>query len=367
MDPVLDTAPCGYLAIDDASTVVAANSTLATMVGRPRAEIEGRPLDDMLSAAGRIFHSTHLFPLLRLHGHADEVYLPLRHADGTDMPVLVNGVRREQDGRALYDLIAVPMRQRHELEGELLAARRVTEQAASAKDRFLSIVSHELRTPISAVSGYAELLLRERVGPLTPEQRRYAERIKDAAGYQATLIEDILDFARQTGQRRAMDLVSLPVEEALERVEALLVVRARDQGHRVVREPTPAPGAFHADARAVQQILLNLATNALKYSEAESEVRIRVETDGDRIRVAVRDTGRGIPPEDLDRIFEPFVQLEASSGPTDGRRGVGLGLSISRELARAMGGDLTVVSVVGEGSTFTLELPAAGAMPAEPS
>ena len=359
-DPFLDGLPCGFLRIDETGTVLAANEPLAELVGIARERIIGQPMDIFLSAAGRIFHSTHLFPLLRLHGRAEEVYVPLRAVDAGEVPVLVNGAARDLDGRTVYDLVLVPMRQRHELESELLAARRVAEQAASAKDRFLSIVSHELRTPISAVSGYAELLLRQRVGPLTDKQREYAERILASARYQATLIDDILDFARQTGERRTLEATRIPLEEALERVESLLAIRARDQDQSLVREPTPAPGAVLADPRALQQILLNLGTNALKYSPSSSTVRIGARADGDRVRVSVADEGTGIAESDLKRIFEPFVQLESAETPPSGRRGVGLGLAISRELARAMGGDLTVTSVVGEGSTFTLDLPSAG-------
>lgn len=359
IDAILDRAPCGYLAIDQAGTVVAANATLADLVGKPREHIEGLPMDVILSSAGRIFHSTHLFPLLRLQGHAEEVYIPLRGPHGADIPVLVNGSARVLDAGGLeYDLIIVPMRQRNELESELLAARRVAEEAAAAKDRFLSIVSHELRTPISAVGGFAELLLRERAGPLTETQRRYAERIRDSAAYQARLIDDILDFARQTGERRRLEPVRVVVDEILDRTEALLAVRAREEGRRVIRERAGRGGAVYADPAAVQQILLNLGANALKFSPPDADVRLTVDAADGRVRIGVRDDGVGIPEADLPRVFEPFVQLESARAHGGGRHGVGLGLPISRDLARAMGGDITVTSVVGAGSTFTLDLPA---------
>jgi PAS domain S-box-containing protein len=359
MDPILDTAPCGFLSVDEAGTVLSANTTLAQLVGIPREQIEGSAMDSLLSPAGKIFYSTHLFPLLRLHGRAEEVYLPLRDASGREVAMLVNAAGTVRDGRTVYDLIIVPMRQRNELENELLAARTAAEQAAAAKDRFLSIVSHELRTPLSAVRGYADLLLRERVGSLTDGQRRYAQRIRDAASSQANLIVVILDFARQTGERRTLEPVSVALEEALERVEALLAVRARESGLHLRREPKPASGSMRADPRAVQQILLNLGTNALKFSPPRSEVHLLAEAEASRVRVRVRDSGIGIAPGDFESIFEPFVQLQAIDPREGSRRGVGLGLSISRELARAMGGNIEVSSVLGEGSTFTLELPAA--------
>lgn len=356
IDPMLDTAACGFLALDEHGTVQLANTTLAELLDIPRARIEGQHVDQLLSAAGRIFYNTHLFPLLRLRGRVEEVYVPFRSAHGAEIPVLVNGVSRSRDGGNVYELVAVPMRQRNELESELVAARNIAQEAASAKDRFLAIVSHELRTPLSAVKGYGELLLREARGPLTEAQRKYVTRILDAATYQVGLIEDILEYARLDGGRRGMQPMRHELEEVLSRAESLLSVRAEEEGRLLRREPTPATGAVMADGPAVQQILLNLGMNAVKYSAAESEVLIRAEAIGSRIRIAVVDAGPGIAESDLERIFEPFVQTSTEGGS---KRGVGLGLPISRDLARAMGGDISVTSVLGQGSTFTLELPAA--------
>ena len=356
LDPILDTAPCGFLRLDDAGVVVAANATLADLLGRQRGEIEGRHIDTLLSGAGRIFHSTHLFPLLRLHGRAEELYTPLLRADGTEIPMLVNGrVREQEGGPALYDLILVPMRQRNELESELIAARNSAIEGAATKDRFLSIVSHELRSPLAGITGYAELLLRGRKGPLTEDQRRYVERIRDAGQYQAGLIEDILDFAA-IGEGRELSRLSVPVEQILARAEAMLALRAQDADRKLIRTPKPAPGSVLADGRATQQILLNLGMNALKYG-LEGPIEITVSQHDGTMLINVRDEGEGIAADQLDRIFDPFVQLPVKDETETKRKGVGLGLAISRDLARAMHGDLTVVSEPGRGSTFTLRLP----------
>ena len=357
LDPLLDSAPAGFLSIDDAGIVRIANATLARLVGRERDEVENRHIDQLLPAAGRIFYSTHLFPLLRLHGRAEELYVPLLSSDGTEIPVMINGVSRTDDGEARYDLVLMPMRERNRLEDELIAARNAAQEAAAAKDRFLSIVSHELRTPIAGVSGFVELLLRERVGPLNPKQRSYAERIRDSAAYQVRLIEDILEFAALVGERRALQLLVVPVEEIVTRAESILAIRAAEDGHAIERTPIPAPGSVLADAAAVQQIILNLGVNAIKFSPRGTKIAVAVAPNGDRVGVSITDRGPGIEPEALERIFEPFVQLPGSD--VVGRRGVGLGLSISRDLARAMGGEIVVDSTLGEGSTFTLELPTA--------
>jgi len=358
LDPLLDTAPCGFLSLDDSGVVRLANSTLAELVQRPRSEIEGKHVDQLLSAAGRIFYSTHLFPLLRLHGHADELYMPLLRADGSELPVLATGATRSRGGAAMHDLVILPMRQRSQLEDELIAARNEALDASAAKDRFLSIVSHELRTPLTGIAGYADLLMRERKGPLTPDQRQYVERIRDAAQYQVDLIEDILDFAALDGDRRALTPVPVPIEDLLARMEAILAVRAADEERTIDRQPRPVPGNVRADRRAVQQILLNIGMNAIKYSPRGTPIAIAVEPSAERVLIHVRDRGSGIASDQLESIFAPFVQLHGGAGAST-KRGVGLGLAISRDLARAMRGEILVTSVPGEGSTFTLDLPAA--------
>ena len=353
--PEIDRLACGVLTVNASGTVLYANATLASMVGRSVGDIVGRHVDGLLPPASRIFFSTHLFPLLRVQRVAEELYLPMVAADGTELPMLFNSRVRDIAEEFVFDAVVVPMRQRSAMESELIAARNAAQEAAAAKDRFLSIVSHELRSPLAGITGYADLLLRGRRGPLTDDQRGYAERIRDAAHYQASLIEDILDFAAVGGTRDLLPTVA-SLEDILARAEGVLAVRADEEGRSVVRQPRPAPGAVRVDPRAVQQVLLNLGTNALKYGRPGSPIRIEADHDGERVRIRVIDEGPGIPPDQMERIFEPFVRL-TRSGERPARQGIGLGLAISRDLARAMGGDITVTSIVGEGSTFVLELP----------
>ena len=353
--PTVDILPCGVLTVDASGTVVYGNATLGAMVGRKPAEIVGRHVDSLLPPASRIFFSTHLFPLLRVQRVAEEMYVPLLAVDGTELPMLLNGRARDGDGGFTFDLVIVPMRQRNAMESELIAARNAAEEARAAKDRFLSIVSHELRAPLSGISGFADLLLRARRGPLTDDQRAYVERIRDAARYQATLIDDILDFAA-IGEGRELAPTLLRLDDVLARAESFLVVKADEEGRPFVRRPRPAAGTVRADPRAVQQILLNLGTNALKYGRHGTPITIEAQHDGRTARISVIDEGEGIAPDQLERIFEPFVRL-APSGDRPSQKGVGLGLAITRDLARAMRGDVTAASIVGKGSTFTLELP----------
>jgi signal transduction histidine kinase len=150
----------------------------------------------------------------------------------------------------------------------------------------------------------------------------------------------------------------VPLTAALERAETLIRVRAQQAGLTLVSDAGTHDAAVLADADKLQQLLLNLLTNAIKFTSTGGTISVACETSGERTRIHVRDTGVGIPEEQIEQIFDPFVQLEHQ--PADAtQRGVGLGLAISRDLARAMGGELTVTSVAGEGSVFTVELPSA--------
>ena len=243
------------------------------------------------------------------------------------------------------------------LEAE--AARAEAEQASRAKSEFLAVMSHELRTPLNAIDGYAELLELEVRGPITAAQREDLRRIRRSQKHLLSLINDVLNFVRlerercptrspRSTSRDAIHDVEDVTTPQLQRATASLrhACSLRLRGLRV-----------RADREKVEQILVNLMTNAIKFTEPNGEIVLECATSGDRVTVLVRDTGRGIPADKLSTIFEPFVQVARSSGAPS--EGVGLGLAISRDLSRAMGGDLVVESVIGQGSTFTLTLPSA--------
>ncbi len=248
-------------------------------------------------------------------------------------------------------------------------ARAAADEANRAKSQFLANMSHELRTPINAVMGYAELLSMGITGPVTGEQQAQLERIRASSAHLLGLINDILDLSKVEAGQMTVAHEPGSVREVVAEAVALVEVQA-EAGRLTLANECRDPGATYVgDRDRVRQVLVNLLSNAVKFTEPGGRVTVRVGTtehaeattqvagEGPWTFVEVEDTGIGMAADQLARIFQPFVQAE--SGHTRTRGGTGLGLTISRQLARLMGGDLAVRSVEGRGSTFTLWLPAA--------
>jgi signal transduction histidine kinase len=240
------------------------------------------------------------------------------------------------------------------------AARAAAEEASLAKTQLLSMLSHELRTPLNSVRGNLDLIDAGVYGELTPGQRDALARAQRSAIYLTGLINDLLNFARmESGQLdyEIRDVTLAGPDGLLREITALTSTQAAEKGVTLLGAPGDAR-VVRADADKVRMILTNLMTNAIKFTDAGGTIAVEVDPvdAAGMVRLRVRDTGRGIPTDDLERIFEPFVQVNRAATQSS-QQGVGLGLAISRTLARAMGGDLSAESAPGEGSTFTLVLP----------
>lgn len=240
-------------------------------------------------------------------------------------------------------------------------ARRVAEAEAAnrAKGQFLAAMSHELRTPLNAIGGYVDLLVYGVHGPLNDAQLEALGRVRASQQHLLVLINDLLNFSRIDAGRITYDLKPCALADVAAHVAPMIEPQADARAIDIQwAEPNPSVVAV-CDAARTEQILLNLVTNAVKYTHPGGHVSVRHFVRDGAAVLEVSDTGTGIPPEYHEAVFEPFTQVGRSL--TSPHEGAGLGLAISRDLARAMGGDLTLRSSPGKGSTFTLSLPLAPA------
>ena len=355
---LLDRAPCGFVSFRDDGIITAANAMVGQLLDIDARELVGRSFEELLTVPARIFYQTHFFPLIRLHGHADEIYFTLRARSGNAVHVLANAVRTVTGDDARIDCVMLRIHERQKYEQELLNAKKAAESANAAKMRFLSMVSHDLRTPLGAISGYVDILLLGVRGQVTDAQAHDLRRIKEVSKFLLGLLDDVLTFATVEAGALTMSRERLAVESVLSGVEAMVAPQYERAGIKYVRESTPSGLTVCADRDRLQQILMNLLGNAAKFTPSGGRVALRALPNADRVAIAVSDTGRGIPADRLSQIFEPFVQVHRTID-TGKHKGLGLGLAISRDLARAMGGDIHVESELGKGSTFTVFLPVA--------
>jgi PAS domain S-box-containing protein len=280
--------------------------------------------------------------------------------DGTSFwaSVVLSAVR-DDDGTLLgFVKVTRDLTERRASEQRALAdARRVAtaEMANVAKSEFLTAMSHELRTPLNAIGGYTDLLSLGLGGPMTTQQGEYLERIRRSQQHLMGIITDLLNFSRIEAGQISYDIAPIVLSKIVESVTALVEPQALDRGVLLKNEPHIPDATFLGDRSKVDQILLNLLSNAIKFTGSGGKVTLGASFTDHTASISVADTGRGIPIDKLEVIFEPFVQLGRSL--SSAHEGTGLGLAISRDLARAMHGDLTASSAEGVGSTFKLTLP----------
>ncbi len=356
MDELLDNSPGGFLSFDDSGKIVLANATLCEWLGYEARALDGKQIDALLSMGGRIFYQTHLFPLLKLHGRADEIYFSLKRRDGSSLAVMTNAVRRERGGAFANDCVFLPMRQRREFEDELLEARKAADAASEAKAKFLSMMSHELRTPMNSILGFGQLL---EIEPLDASQMECVEQILRAGRHLLELINEVLDISRIEAGQVTISAEPISAQNLMREAFAMTRPLAELAGITVRMELCPSEVAVLADPIRLRQLLLNLLSNAIKYNRINGEVRLACEGRAEAsatVRFTVRDTGHGISAEKLGQLFQPFERLGAEAGEIEG---TGLGLALSKRLVEAMGGAIGVESVEGEGSCFWIDLPAA--------
>jgi signal transduction histidine kinase len=242
------------------------------------------------------------------------------------------------------------------LQDSLRRERDAANRANATKSRFLANMSHELRTPLNAIIGYSEMLQEDADAAGRVKDSQDHGRIISAAGGLLRLINDLLDISKAEAGRIVLKVDEFAVPDLIERVVSTTTHLARAKANRIIVDMAPDIGAARSDEFRLGQCLINLLSNAAKFTE-QGEIRLGARREGDDLVFVVADTGIGMTPEQVDKIFKPFVQADDSVTRTHG--GTGLGLAITRELAQLLGGEIRAESTLGQGSVFTLRVPAA--------
>jgi PAS domain S-box-containing protein len=378
LESVLATLPVGVIVVEaPTGRVVYANEALqqvwrqaprTSSVESYSVEWQGYHVVDGRATERPV--ASHEWPVARALQHGETVLDQLVAAarpDGTRAMVSVSAVPiHDASGQRVgATAVVTDVEAQYRSRAALEAARAAAEQANRAKSEFLAVMSHELRTPLNAIQGYSELMELGIHGPVTPAQQEALRRIQTSQRHLLGLVNGVLNYARIETGNVHYEIADVSLADVLATCEALVVPQARAKGlelapARVGPSPDGRTLAARADREKLQQIVLNLLSNAVKFTEPGGRVALSATADDAMVRVLVEDTGVGIASDQLDRIFEPFVQVDARF--TRAHEGVGLGLAISRDLARGMGGDLSASSVPGRGARFTLSLPRAGSV-----
>ncbi|WP_413205098.1 PAS domain S-box protein [Rhodospirillum sp. A1_3_36] len=356
---VFDQSPTGMALIDHKGRFIQINRALAELMQRDAMELLGGLVLDHMPADSREEDLSWLRDFLSgdRPGLATERRLTVGH--GRTIWVEVSGSSLPGDGVAppLYILNIQDIDHRRRKEEYLRRARDRAEAASEAKSHFLHNMSHELRTPLNAIIGFGEVINQGLPNmPLDARYRDYAQDIVHSGRHLLDIINDILDIARVETGAFPLEMESLDLTTLVE--ESLILLRDRAKAKDLTLDHTlPVPGSsrVHGDRRAIKQILINLLSNAVKFTGPGGRIAISTESRADGLFLHVVDTGIGIAPKDLERIFEPFVQ--ADRGLPLKQEGTGLGLPLCRRLAEMHGGSLTLESRVSQGSQFTLFLP----------
>lgn len=369
---IVNNATLALFIMDEQQHCTYLNPAAEQLTGFTLAEVQGRPLHDFV-------HHTrpdgtpypieecpvdNAFPQ-NVREQGEEVFI---HKEGHFYPVAFTASPILDGGRPVGTILEVRdiSDEKYALEREHLLreleayaedaerARRQAERANQVKSEFLAMISHELRTPLNAMIGYTGLLLEGIPEPLTEAARRKVERIEASAQHLRGMIEEILTFSRLEAGESRVDWEEVAPAALLAEVEGLLEPLAAARGLALeCRVPARLP-SLESDPRRLRQILINLVGNAIKFTN-EGGIRLEVEALGDELVFLVTDTGPGIDPGQLARVFDPFWQAEG--GLTRRTSGTGLGLSVARRLTELLGGELAVASTVGRGSTFIVRLP----------
>ena len=358
---ILDTALDSIITSDETGRITEFNAAAEVAFGYKKQDVIGRQMADLIIP--HRYRERHREGMKRYlatgeaHVLGRRIEIEALRADGSELPVELAIVRVPLPGPAFFTAYIRDLTERKRLEADQARLLKESEEANRAKSEFLATMSHELRTPLNAISGYTELLKMGLRGPVTEEQVADLERINRSQSHLLGIINDILQFAKLESGPVEMTVDEFPVETALDTAEELVRPQLEAKKISYARLRGDKSARVRADSDRFQQIVLNLLSNALKFTPEGGRITVAWRIEQQRFLIDVADTGIGIAVDQFERIFDPFVQVQ--SGTTRTSEGVGLGLAISRDMARQMGGDVYVTSESGNGSTFTLALPQA--------
>jgi PAS domain S-box-containing protein len=366
---LIENAPDAILQVDSIGQIVLANRTAELVFGYRRDELIGMSVDALVPAAARSRHTAHrnkfeAAGVSRPMGMGLDLYAVRK--DGTEFPVEISLSPNRTEGSVNITAVIRDVTERkraeqqiHSLEqsytAELEARHKESERLNQLKSEFIASVSHELRTPLHTIIGFAELLGEEAVGSLNEKQRRFVHHIQSDSEHLLGLINDVLDLSRIEAGGLVVRTEALSLQSAI--MEAVNAIRPHASGKQVmVREDRIPNTSVVADPLRVRQILYNLLSNGVKFTDPGGEVVVSATVDQDFVQITVADTGLGISSEECGRIFDKFYQVGYTTAGV--RQGTGLGLTICKQLVEAQCGRIWVESEPGRGSLFHFTLPA---------
>jgi protein-histidine pros-kinase len=353
---LLEAAPDAMVFVDDGGLIRLANAETENLFGFDRDELVGSSIEMLIPER---YHGRHPklrsgffeHPCVRPMGAGPELWG--RRKDGVEFPVEISLSPLETEDGLLATAVIRDITERRHVAAQLQAAIAALEAANRAKDGFLARMSHDLRTPLNAILGFTGTLLMELPGPLTDDQRKQLRTVQANSRHLLLLINDLLDLAKIESGKIEVSVEPIDCRELLEEIEVGLRPLSAAKGITIHVQAPEAPLEVHSDRRVLSQILINLTNNAIKFTDAGA-VRLTVRSSGERVRFSVTDTGCGIKPEDQQRLFTAFEQIDASAiRPSEG---TGLGLYICQRLAAPIGAVIGLESEFGSGSEFRLEL-----------
>ncbi|HEX8989509.1 MAG TPA: PAS domain S-box protein [Rhodocyclaceae bacterium] len=352
---LLESLPDGIVMTNTTGRVVLANTQAERLFGYGRGELRGQVIEVLLPTRFRHGHVGYRGayterPRTRAMGAGMELYGLRKNGEEFPVEISLSPLMTEEGTLVMSAVRDITERKRIE---QVLHDKNIELEAASlAKDRFLASMSHELRTPLNAIIGFTGMMLMQLAGPLSATQEKHLKTIQSSAKHLLSLINDLLDVAKIESGKLQLAFEPVDCVAVVNQVAETLRPLAEQKGLRF-RVEAPERLSFATDQRALSQIAINLANNAIKFTE-RGEVVMRLQLDEAGLKLAVTDTGPGIREGDQAKLFQAFSQMDDSS--TKRHEGTGLGLYLSQKLAGLLHGELTLASREGEGTTFTLSL-----------